>query len=976
MKRLLWISGIALMAQNSQGQERISTYSDYKTDKWTVRIYEHDPLNVREYTLNSGLRVITSTNKANPRISTMIAVKTGSKNDPKTNTGLAHYLEHMLFKGTDKYGSLDWSKEKPLLDQIDALYEEYNHTADLNKRKIIYHNIDSVSQLAAKWAIANEYDKMCQSIGASGTNAFTSNEQTVYINDVPSNMLYKWIELESERYRNPVLRLFHTELEAVYEEKNISLDRDGSKVSEKLYATLFAKHNYGQQTTIGTVEHLKKPSLKAIRNYYNTYYVSNNMAIVLSGDFNSDSAVAAIADKFSWMQPKSVPAYDFEPEYPHAAPQKIKVLGPDAEYITIGFRMPGANTRESRAAKLIDLLLNNASAGLMDLNLVKQQKVLSANSGVDIMNDYSVFMLTGKPKEGQTLDSVKNLMLGQLKLVQDGKFDDSLLLAILLNEDISRISGFKDNGTRCNILMESFVNGTGYQKTFNELWEMKKIKKEEIMEIAREYLGNDRVEIYKRKGEDSTIEKITKPEIHAVELNRDKQSEFVTRWLAETTNPIAPVYADFEHKITKDKINNNCEVFYVKNTENRLFNLVYRFEYGRFHNKALPMAMEYLKYLGTKSNSADDFSKKLYALGCKFNAISGDRRSYLTLTGPEENFNEALGLMEDLMANTKADEAAFTNMINNTKKKRADVKYSNRAIERQLAQYALYGTDNPAKWVLNTTELNTLKSSDLLTVLKSLYKKQHHIEYFGQREITALVNQLKSSHKIPEKMEAMETPKDFNPQINKENEVYFVNFKQVQASIYWWNKGEVYKNSDAPVIEVFNQYFGGDMSSVVFQNIREAKALAYSTYAFYNKPTLAGKSNTTIAYIGCQADKFKDAFAAMADLLEQLQVDENVFVLAKESLKNRIETERVEDEALLNYYFGNLDLDITSDPSAELYKKLPNISLKDVEAFHKEKIANKKHAIAVLADQELVKTKDLQKYGKVTILTLEDIFGY
>ena len=242
MKKLLSISFLFLACYALLAQDRVSTYSEEKTDKWTVRKFEGDPLNVRIYTFKNGLTLITSKNTRTPRLQTMVAVRTGSKNDPANNTGLAHYLEHMLFKGTDRYGTLDWSKEKPLLDQIDALYEQYNQSKDELARKAIYRRIDSVSQLAAKWSIANEFDKMCQAMGAEGTNAFTSNEMTVYINDIPTNMFHKWVELESERYRNPVLRLFHTELEAVYEEKNISLDRDGEKVDEKHYN--FLLNNY------------------------------------------------------------------------------------------------------------------------------------------------------------------------------------------------------------------------------------------------------------------------------------------------------------------------------------------------------------------------------------------------------------------------------------------------------------------------------------------------------------------------------------------------------------------------------------------------------------------------------------------------------------------------------------------------------------------------------------------------------------
>ena len=202
----------------------------------------------------------------------------------------------MLFKGTNVYGTLDYKKEAPMLEKIEALYEDYRsyEMSDTKNRERIWADIDSISGEAAKYAIANEYDKMVSGLGAKGTNAYTSFEKTVYINDIPSNQLEKWLKLEAERFRFPVFRLFHTELEAVYEEKNRSLDSDGSKLFESLFDGLFPKHQYGQQTTIGTIEHLKNPSLTEIRKYFNKYYVPNNMALCLSGDFDYDETIRLI----------------------------------------------------------------------------------------------------------------------------------------------------------------------------------------------------------------------------------------------------------------------------------------------------------------------------------------------------------------------------------------------------------------------------------------------------------------------------------------------------------------------------------------------------------------------------------------------------------------------------------------------------------------------------------------------------------
>ncbi|MEO6540216.1 MAG: insulinase family protein, partial [Ferruginibacter sp.] len=244
---LLLLTTVTTFAQTGKYEWKEATSGGY-----TYKYVTNDPTKARFYTLKNGLTVILSPTSKDPRIQSYVATKAGSKTDPASNTGLAHYLEHMVFKGTDKYGSLDWAKEKPELDKIDALYEEYNKTTDVEKRKEIYHRIDSVSGVASKYAIANEYDKMMSSMGAQGTNASTSFEQTIYTDDVPASAIDKYLAVQGERFRNPILRIFHTELEAVYEEKNRGLDSDGRRVFEKLFAELFKNHNYGLQTTIGT----------------------------------------------------------------------------------------------------------------------------------------------------------------------------------------------------------------------------------------------------------------------------------------------------------------------------------------------------------------------------------------------------------------------------------------------------------------------------------------------------------------------------------------------------------------------------------------------------------------------------------------------------------------------------------------------------------------------------------------------------
>lgn len=204
-----------------------------------------DPMQTRIYTLPNGLKIYLSVNKEQPRIQTYIAVRTGSRNDPAETTGLAHYLEHLMFKGTHQFGTSDYAKEKPYLDDIERRYEHYRTVTDPAQRRVLYHEIDSVSQIAAKYFIPNEYDKLMSSIGANGTNAYTSTDVTCYVENIPSNEVENWARIQGDRFQNMVIRGFHTELEAVYEEFNISLTNDTRKEFAAIGKLLFPTHPYG-----------------------------------------------------------------------------------------------------------------------------------------------------------------------------------------------------------------------------------------------------------------------------------------------------------------------------------------------------------------------------------------------------------------------------------------------------------------------------------------------------------------------------------------------------------------------------------------------------------------------------------------------------------------------------------------------------------------------------------------------------------
>lgn len=938
----------------------------------------NDPFKARIYTLKNGLKVYMSVYKNAPRIQTYIAVKAGSKNDPSTATGLAHYLEHMVFKGTDKFGTKDFSKESVEITKIENLYETYRQTKDDGQRKKIYHQIDSISGVAAKYAIANEYDKMLAGIGGQGTNAFTSFDQTVYVNDIPSNQLENWLKIESERYRKPVLRLFHTELEAVYEEKNRGLDNDNSKLWEAVFEGLFKKHTYGTQTTIGTIDHLKNPSMKEIMKYFNANYVPNNMAICLSGDFDPDATIKLIEKNFGSMPSKPVAAYKFEKEEPITQKVVKEIIGPDAANLAMAWRFSGAGSKDADMITLINLLLSNGRAGLLDLNLNQEQKVLGSGSFAYVLKDYSTHILFAEPKEGQSLEEAEALLLGQLELLKKGEFPDWLMNAVITDMKFQKTKELENNQSRAMAFVDAFVNDTKWQFAVNSIDRLSKITKQEVIDFVKaNYNANNYVVAYKRIGEDKNIQKVEKPQITPVEVNRDDQSPFVKSILTAKAADIQPKFIDYDKDVMKTSMNGNIPVIYSQNTENQLFDLYYAFDMGTNNDKMLPIAIEYIPYLGTSKMTPAEVQQEFYKLGCSFNVFNSDDQTWVSLSGLNENFEKATRLFESLFADPKIDEETLKNLVSDILKKRSDAKQDKRTIlQKMLVSYAKYGASNPATNILSEEDLNKLQPSQIANLVQSLLTYQHKILYYGPKmigdvkEVLNHVHNLSASNLKPVPAEMNFTPQVFN------NTVYVVDYDMKQAEIVILTEGDKYDAKNIPLINMYNEYFGGGMSSVVFQDLRESKALAYSCYSIYRGPKNPRNSFYNFSYIGSQADKLPEAMAGMMNLLNNVPKSEISFGAAKEAIIQNIKTERINKADILFDYLNAEKFGLKTDIRKDVFSKVATMTFEDVKKFQDEKIKNKPASILVLGKKDLLDIKTLEKYGTVKYLTLKDIFGY
>jgi len=939
--------------------------------------YPNDPFKLKEYKLKNGLTVYMSIYKDAPRFYSMIATKAGSKNDPHDATGLAHYLEHMLFKGTDKLGTKDFSKEEPLVNAISDMYEVYRKTTDETQRKNIYHKIDSLSGEASKFAIANEYDKLCSAFGCKGTNAFTSFEQTVYVNDVPSNEMENWLSLESEKYRNLVLRLFHTELEAVYEEKNRGLDNDQSKTFEAFFAGMFKNHEYGTQTTIGTIEHLKNPSMKKIMDYYHTYYVPNNMAIILAGDFDPDKTIKLVEEKFSYMQNKPVPAFTFKPEEPITAPIVKDVYGPDAESVLFGYRFGGINTPDADMIKLIALILTNGKAGLMDINLNQEQKVLNANAFDFELMDYSALGFSAKAKQGQSMEDVVKLIKEQIENIKQGKFDEWLIQANLANLKLQLTKNLETNDARASEIMSAFTGGETWEHHIGLIDRLSKITKQQMVDFAKKNLNDNYVIVYKHTGEDKNVQKVIKPQITPVTVNREDQSPFLKNLMNKKVAEIQPVFVDYDKDITHSALKNGIPVLYNANKENATFELYYTFDMGSNNNRLLPITIEYLKYLGTDKYTPAKLQEEFYKLACSFDVFSSEDQTWLMLTGLSENFTKALELFEHSLAKAQPNQQALDNLVGDIVKQRADAKLNKRMIlQKGLLNYAMYGASNPFTNVLGEDDLKKLKAEDLLKVLTTLTQNDHHILYYGPLTSAAVTTQIERTHFTGAVVKIPVAPVQILQEQKTGNQVYAIDYDMKQVEIMMLGKGEAFSDKIIPQARMYNEYFGGNMSAILFQELRESKALAYSVSGSYKIPNRKEKSFFFTTYIGSQSDKLGEALQGMTDLVKDLPASENTFTTAKDAVLSGIRNERLTKTQLLFAYEGARKLGLNYDVRKTVFEKVLPMTFNDVKQFQQTYVKNLPLTLMVLGKKELLDQKVLEKYGQVKYLTLKEVFGY
>lgn len=777
-----------------------------------------------------------------------------------------------------------------------------------------------------------------------------------------------------------VPRLFHTELEAVYEEKNKGLDNDGRKVWEKMYEGLFPNHPYGTQTTIGTIEHLKNPSITEIKKYFNTYYKANNMAICMSGDFDYDKTIQTIAQYFESLPQGPIPTFNMPSKQALQGPVIKNVYGPTAESVSIGYRIDESLQSDPRLMtklKILLAMLYNGQAGLIDLNINQTQMAINAYASPINMHDYQVMLFGASPVHGVSLEETSQRLIKQIALLQKGEFDKKLLQGVVTDFKKSASIELESNKQRADKMVDAFILNLPWKYMVDEMDYMQTISIQDIQAWAIQFLKKENsVIVFKNKGVDSSIIKVKKPAITAVSLNRDTTSNFYNEVFHIPAQAIQPVFLDFKKDLTFIDTTSSLPIIYKQNKENNLFSLNYVWDISKEHDLKFGLMTTYMAYCGAGQYTNSELQNEFYRIGCSYEITSSAENITFTISGLNENLKAAIILAEQILQQPIEDTAALANIKANILKTRQDSKTSKDVILRQaMSNYAKYGSDNPFKNIITEEQLQNISSSDLLLSLKNLTELKHRVLYYGPEASSSLKKILKAKHQAG-KQALPAKQKVYTQQAFNKNKVYFVNYDMVQAEIIILQQSNKVNEQSMIDCAVFNEYFGGSMSSLVFQELRESKALAYSVKSTYAVASKLNDYNFQYSYIGTQADKMKEALSTLLQLTQQFNESETLFNNAVTSMQESIRTERIDKMDVISTYERYQRLGISQDLRAAIYKQLEHYTYEQLLAFHEQYVKGRPQTILVVGSKNKIDLNDLKAFGEVQELSLEEVFGY
>lgn len=754
---------------------------------------------------------------------------------------------------------------------------------------------------------------------------------------------------------------------------------DQMKVMLAVDQVLFPNIPYRQHTVLGTQEDLKNPSLKNIKQFYQTYYRPNNVAVCLAGDFEFDHAIATIDEFFGGWEAGEVPAFVQPEQADLTAHKDTLVYGKEAPEVWLAWKLPNIRHEDRYALDMLQSVLSNGKCGLLDVDIDQKQLMLSVDDYFEQGNDFSKFYLLGQPKEKQTLEDVRQLLIAEVEKVKKGEFSDELLQSIMRNKKRNALIGLQSNSNRVYKFVEAHIYRIPYEQIVHELDLLEKVTKDDIVRVANKYLNDNYVCVFKQPGNNGVNpEKVDKPAITPIEMNRDVQSDFCTKLIEMESEKLTPQFLDFNKDLSRSVLPNGVELLYVQNKENELAQLNFVVGKGSDQEPMLDFSTTLLQYLGTDELSAEEYQTKLYSLAAEAWAYSGDNELEMGVYGLQETLPEALALLENWVLTAQPDDEILKEIIRDEIKSHNDAKSDQQSCFQHLMRYGMIGPKALQARLYTPKQMKKLKAQVVLDRLRSLLPAVERVEYFGpmpEEEVKALLG--KSNLMALADPSKREEAKRIQNEVVTEPEVLLAPYDANNIYLVGYaNWGEVYNPKEDAIIHLFNEYFDGSMGSIVFQEMRESRALCYASGANYSTTGYKGDNNYFYTFILSQNDKMADCISAFDSICNVLPISQAAFDNAKTALLKRIEKRRYVRMAPITSFVRYREMGWDHDWWEDIYREVPKLTLDDVVAFQKAHIANRTYRYMILGNKKELDMNFLKKCGTVKLLKTKDTFVY
>ena len=935
-------------------------------------------LKVKEYRLENGLTVWLNEDHSQPKVFGAVVVKAGAKDCP--DTGIAHYFEHMMFKGTDRIGTLDYESEKVLLDSIAMKYDELAMTEDTAARARLQKEINELSIRSSEYVIPNEFNRLINRFGGSGLNAATSYDATIYFNTFSPQYMVQWAEINSERLINPVFRLFQSELETVYEEKNMYGDFIGGQVMDTLMARYFGPHPYAYPI-IGSTKNLKNPRLTEMHKFFEDYYVASNMALILSGDFDAQQVMPILEKAFSRIRSGNAPKQEkvMLPPFNGRETMKVKFPIPFIKAMGLGFRGVSANHEDQVALNIAVNLLNNANGtGYLD-KLMVEHKLMGALAINESMNEAGILAVAIMPKLLiQSYSSAEKMVWDEINRVKNGDFSDEMFNSLKLEQKRQYASSLENIDSRATIMMNLFSQGKSWNDYLNEVARIESITKEDVVRVAQKYFSNNYLCVTKSTGKypkDNSPKPAFSP---VVPRNADASSSYAKQLEKIPEQQVAPRIIDFEKDVKTSKLTPLVTLYTTPNPLNDIFTLNISYGIGALEQPELMQLTNYLQLLGTESLSFEQFRSRLQSIGSTLAFDVTPDAFVMKVTGFDNHIDETMELVGDFIRHAKADDKKLRQIVDDAKVSEKAFFKSGDNVASALLEQVKYGDQSRYLRKLSLSQIKKLKGKDMLAIYDKVRSVQCDLHYCGTLPVEKVIGTIRQHLPLERTTVASNSPYYRELKQYDRPTVFFIDMPDMaQSIVYGYVKGDpVDDKASRHASRLFSVYFGGDMSSLMFQEIREFRSFAYRTSGRYQLPNHAhkGTAGSFTAMLSTQSDKTLDALGVLDSLIREMPLKPERMEAVKQTLVNRINNDYPP--------FRNLSEKVASarmegfdrDPAEEFLRDIATMDMQDISRFYREQISGRPVVYVIAGNRKHIDMKKLAEYGTIIKVKKKDIY--